>query len=334
MSEDKIKVVITDTEFGGVEVETKVFDEIGAEVVVLNTMDEETIIKATKDADAVMTEYAKITARVIAGFEKCKVISRYGIGVDMIDLDAAARAGIPVVNAPDYGIEEVATHTAALILCMARKVAVYDRALKAGQWGFGIGKPVRRLQGEVLGLIGFGNIGRMTAKFMYGLGMNVIAYDPYILAGDMALRGVRKAESMEELLKTADIVSLHVPLLESTRGMIGEKELKMMKPEAYLINTGRGGLVDENALVTALKEKRIAGAAIDTHSFEPLQKDNLLVNLDNVIMTPHCAFYSEESLLNIRRIPSEEVVRVIRGQKPRNLVNGKQLIKCGNMDFC
>ena len=323
------KVVITDTEFGGAEIEKKVLEEIGAEVTVLDSMEEAKIMRATEDADAVITEYAKLTARVIGNMKKCKVISRYGIGVDMIDLEAAGKAGIPVANAPDYGIEEVATHTAAMILALARKITVYDRELKSGKWGYQLGMPIRRLQGEVLGLIGYGNISRMVGQFMSGMGMKVIAYDPFIPAEKMAEWGAEKADDLSGLLSAADFVSLHVPLMEKTRGMIGEKELKMMKSSAFLINTGRGGLIDEEALAVALKEKRIEGAAIDTFPTEPILRENPLLKLDNAIVSPHCAFYSEESLQNLQRIPAEEIVRVLKGGKPRNLVNGKWLIQKG-----
>jgi D-3-phosphoglycerate dehydrogenase len=326
---ERYKVVITDTEFGGAEIEKKVLEGIGAEVTVLQTMDEEKIMRATEDADAVITEYAKLTAKVIGNMKKCRVISRYGIGVDMIDLEAAGKAGIPVANAPDYGIEEVATHTAALILALARKVTVYDRELKKGKWGYQLGMPIHRIQGEILGLVGYGNISRMVGRFMSGMGMKVVAYDPFIPAEKMAEQGAEKAGEVNELLAVSDFVSLHVPLMAETRGMIGEKELKTMKPSAGIINTGRGGLIDEAALVTALKENWISNAAIDTFPTEPIAWNNPLLKLDNVIVSPHCAFYSAESLQNLQRIPAEEIVRVLEGGKPKNLVNGKWLKEYG-----
>lgn len=325
----KFKVVITDTEFGGIEIEKKVFESIGAEVTVLDSMDENVIMQATEYADAVITEYAKLTAAVIGNMKNCRIITRYGIGVDMIDLDAAAKAGILVANAPDYGIEEVATHTAALILGLARKVVVFDRELKSGKWGYQLGMPIHRLQGETLGLVGYGNISRLVAKYMQGMGMKILAFDPFVSEERMLETGAEKANALEEILTKSDFVSLHVPLMEETRGMIGEKELKMMKPQAGIVNTGRGGLIDEKALVKALEEDWISGAAIDTFPMEPIQKDNPLLNLNNVIVTPHCAFYSEESLQNLQRIPAEEAVRVLTGEKPKNLVNGKFLAQYG-----
>jgi D-3-phosphoglycerate dehydrogenase len=327
MRQDKPKVVITDTEFGSVEIERQVLAEIGAEPIVLNTMDEDIIAKETADADAVITEYAKITPRIISGLRKCKVIARYGIGVDMIDLEAASRAGIPVANAPDYGIEEVATHTIAVFLTLARKTAVYDRALKDGKWGYKIGFPIYRLQGQTLGLIGFGNIARTVASMVSGLGLKVLAHDPFIGEDEMAKRNVVKAETVEEILRQADFVSLHIPLMESTRGMIGEKELAMMKPSAYLINTGRGGLINEESLVKALKKGRISGAGLDVFQQEPIREDSPLLKLENVLVTPHCAFYSEESLKNLQRMPAEEVVRVLKGGLPRSFVNRDLLAK-------
>ena len=333
MKQNGPKVVITDTEFGGggVEIERKVLSEIGAEIIVLNTMDEDIIARETKDADAVITEYAKITARIINGFEKCKVISRYGIGVDMIDLDAAAKVGIPVANAPDYGIYEVATHTIALILALARKVVVYDKALRKGDWGYKIGYPINRLQDQILGLVGFGNIARCIAQMALGLGIKVIASDPYVEAGEMAKLNIIKVDTVEELLKQSDFVSLHAPLMESTKGMIGEKELKTMKPTAYLVNTGRGGLINEDALIKALQEGWIRGAGLDVFQCEPINAQNPLLKLENVIITPHSAFYSEESLQSIQRMPAEEVVRVLKGGMPRSLVNKNLLVKYGKI---
>jgi len=326
---ERFKVVITDTEFGDVEIEKNVLEKIGAKVAVLHSMDEAEIMQATEDADAVITEYAKLTAKVIGNMKKCKVISRYGIGVDMIDLEAAGKAGIPVANAPDYGIEEVATHTAAMILALARKITVFDRELKSGKWGYQLGVPIHRLQGTILGLVGYGNISQMTGRFMQGMGMHVIAYDPFVAVERMAQTGVQKVDDFEELLVVSDFVSLHVPLTADTRGMIGKKELTAMKPSAFIVNTGRGGLIDEEALAEALEKNRIAGAAIDTFPMEPIAKENPLLKLDNAIVSPHCAFYSEESLRNLRRIPAEEIAQVLQGGKPRNLVNGKWLKQYG-----
>lgn len=329
MEKELYKVVLTDNDNYPIEIEKKVFSELNINFLYLNTKDPEEIIKESRDADALMCAYARIDSFVIAELNKCRVIVKYGIGVDNIDVDAASKAGIWVANLPDYAVFEVANHTMALIFALNRKITLFNSGIRKGLWGFTMGIPINRIDGQVLGLFGFGNIAQKVAQKAQGIGLKVIALDPFIDESFMSSKGVKKIEALEDLLKTSDFLSLHSPLNDSTKGLIGEKELKMMKPDAYLINTGRGGLIDEPILIKALKEKWIAGAGLDVFLKEPIDKDNELLKLENVILTPHAAYYSEQSLQNQRRMAAESALDVLKGGTPRSFINKSLLIKYG-----
>jgi len=278
-----------------------------------------------------MCTYAKINSAVIAKLKKCRVIVKYGIGVDNIDINAASEAGIWVANLPDYAILEVANHTIAMILALNRKLLVYNTGIRKGLWGFSMGVPINRLDGQVLGLTGFGNIAQSVAQKALGIGLRVIAFDPFIDKSYMNCRGVDKSDTLDDLLKNSDFVSLHAPLNDKTRKMFSEHEFKTMKPGAYLINTGRGGLIDESVLITALKENWISGAGLDVYSSEPIDKDNELLKLGNAILSPHAAYYSEESQQAQQRMAAESVLDVLKGGTPRSLFNKNLLIKYGKI---
>ncbi|MDR5694536.1 MAG: C-terminal binding protein [Armatimonadota bacterium] len=310
------KVVVTDYVFPSLDIEREILGAIGAELVPMQATSEEEILEAARDADGLLVCYAPVTRRVIEGLRKCRIIARYGIGVDNVAVDAAAERGIIVTNVPDYCIEEVSDHALALLLACARRISYLDRKVRSGRWEAKDAVPIFRLRGQVLGLVGFGKIPRNLAKKAKALGLEVIAYDPYIGAADMEAQGVEKVE-LETLLRRADFVSIHTPLTAETRGLIGEAQLRMMKPTAYLINTARGPIVKESALVRALQEGWIAGAALDVLETEPPPRDHSLFALDNVILTPHVGFYSEESLRELQRKAAEEVARVLTGQSPR-----------------
>jgi D-3-phosphoglycerate dehydrogenase / 2-oxoglutarate reductase len=317
------KIVITDHVFPSLATEQALLGAIGATIVLLAATSERDLLDAVADADALLVCYAPITSRVIDRMEKCRVIARYGIGVDNVDLEAAAAKGIVVTNVPDYCIDEVSDHALALLLACARRVVPLARSVRDGRWEAKDAAPIHRLRGEALGLVGFGKIPRRLAEKARPFGMRVIAYDPYIGAEEMTAYDVRKVE-LATLLAEADFVSVHAPLVAQTRGLIGDAQLRAMKRTAYLINTARGPLVIESALVRALREGWIAGAALDVVEQEPPAPDHPLRSLDNAILTPHVAFYSEESVQELQRKAVDEVVRALSGQPPRSPVNTPQ----------
>jgi len=330
MEKNIFKVVLADNEGKPVEIEKKILSEINVNFVYLNTLKNEIIINEAKDADALMCTYAKINSSVIPELKKCKVIVRYGIGVDNIDIDAASKAGIWVANLPpEYSLLEVANHTIAMILALNRKLVAYDAGIREGLWGFQIGVPIERLDGQILGLVGFGHIAQCVAKKALGVGLEVYSYDPYVDAFFMNEKSVKKVETLDSLLEESDIVSLHAPLNEKTSKIIGENQLKKMKKSAYLVNTGRGRLIDEAALVRALKENWIKGAGLDVYYNEPIEKDNELLKLKNTLLSPHAAYYSEQSQRNQQIMAAEAVVDVLKGKTPKSFFNKDLLIKYG-----
>jgi D-3-phosphoglycerate dehydrogenase len=315
----KAKVVLTDYVWESLDVEKKTLEGL-ADLVPLQTKKPDEFIAQAADCDALLNTYAgPITAEVMSKMPKCKIIARYGIGVDTIDLDAATAAGIIVTNNPTYCIEEVAEHTMALLLSAARKIAFYDRQVRSGRWEVPPGKPLFRVAGRTLGLVGFGNIARQVALRAASFGMRVIYADPYINEGQFDAPG--KKMELNALLGEADFVSLHPPLTPQTRKMISDDALSRMKPTAVLINCARGPVVDTDALVRALDAKKIAGCALDTTDPEPLPNPHPLRERDNVILNPHVAWYSEQALVGLQAGAPSEVKRVLSGEWPVNVVN-------------
>jgi D-3-phosphoglycerate dehydrogenase len=317
-------VAVTDSVFPSQEPERTVLSPLGVELRPGQCRSEEEILALAQDADAVLNCYAKMTARVIQGLRRCKLIARYGIGVDNVDLAAATRAGILVTNVPDYCVDEVSEHALAMLLALARHVVAADQAVKGGTWSVVAHADIRRLRGRTVGLLGFGQIARALAAKVQALGMRVLAVDPYVDKAVMGRHGVNAAD-FNTLLGESDVVSIHVPLSPETRGLIGSQELARMKPTAFLINTSRGGIVDEGALATALAEGRLAGAALDVLATEPPPADHPLRQARNVILTPHLAFYSRESVAELQTKAAEEVARALRGEAPRSPVNREVL---------
>ena len=316
---DKAKVVLTDYVWESLEVEKKTLAGI-AELVPLQTKKPEEFLGEAADCDALLNTYTgPITAEIMAKMPKCRIIARYGIGVDTIDLDAATAAGIIVTNNPTYCIEEVAEHTMALLLACARKVAFYDRQVRAGTWAVPPGKPLFRLDGSTLGLVGFGNIARQVAVRAAAFGMKVLYADPFVKEGQFSEPG-RKVE-LNELYESSDFVSTHPPLTPQTRGMVNDDALSRMKPTAFLINCSRGPIVDTEALVRALDAKKIAGCALDTTDPEPLPNPHPLRARENVVINPHVAWYSEKAMLGLQAGAPGEVRRVLCGEWPINVVN-------------
>lgn len=321
MSNKRPKIVITDCDHHSVEIEKKILSEIEPELILAGCNTEEEVIEIVQDADGIINQYVPITRRVIESLKRCKVIVRYGVGVDNIDIEAATEHKVMVVNVPDFCIDEVSTHAMALILACARGIILLDRKIKKKKWDFTFAKPFFRTQGKILGLFGLGNIARSVAKKASGFGFKIIAYDPYISKVEHGIELVK----FSQLLSDSDFVSIHVPLTEETKHTIGEKELKMMKRTAYLINTSRGPLVDEQALYVALKEGWIAGAALDVMEKEPPDWGDPLFTLENLIVTPHISFYSEESYVELKTKTAEAVLAVLKGERPRSVVNPQVL---------
>jgi D-3-phosphoglycerate dehydrogenase len=319
-------VAVTDYVFPSLEPEQRVLAPLGVDLRSAQCKSEEEIITLAKDADAILNCYAKMTTRVIENLSRCKIIARYGIGVDNVDLIAATRAGILVTNVPDYCIDEVSDHALALLLTLARHIVAADRAVKAGAWDVVAHAEIHRLRGQTLGLLGFGKIARALASKVKPLGMKVLAYDPYVEAKLIA-REEAEAVSLDRLLVEADVISIHVPLSPETRNLIGESELARMKLTALVINTSRGGIVDEQALAKALTAKRLGGAALDVLSVEPPPSDHPLRQAPNVILTPHLGFYSRESVVELQTKAAEEVARALKGEPPRSPINREVLAR-------
>ena len=310
----KAKVVITDYVWESLDVEHRTLDAL-ADIVALKTKKPDEFLHEAADCDALLNTYAgPITAQDMARMPKCRIIARYGIGVDTIDLGAATAAGIIVTNNPSYCIEEVAEHTMALLLACARKVAFYDRMVRAGRWEVPPGKPLFRLVGRTLGLVGFGNIARQVAARAAAFGMRVLFFDPFVKEGS-------GKTDLEKLLAESDFLSLHPPLTPQTRKMMNDEALAKMKPTAFLINCARGPVVDTDALVRALDAKRIAGCALDTVDPEPLPNPHPLRGRENVILLPHAAWYSEQAMAGLQAGAPGEVRRVLSGEWPVNVVN-------------
>jgi D-3-phosphoglycerate dehydrogenase len=313
------KVVLTDYVWESLAVEKNILDGL-ATLVPLQTRTAEEFLPEAEDCDALLNTYAgPITAAAMARMPRCRIIARYGIGVDTIDLVAATEAGIIVTNNPTYCIEEVAEHTMSLLLACARKVAFYDRLVRKGRWEVPPAKPMFRVAGRTLGLVGFGNIARAVAVRAAGFGMRVLFADPFVSAGQFQAPGEKK--EFLEMLRASDFVSLHPPLAPETRGMMNDAALAAMKPTAFLINCSRGPIVDTAALVRALDAGRIAGCALDTTDPEPLPDPHPLRGRENVTITPHAAWYSEQALVGLQAGAPNEVRRVLTGEWPVNVVN-------------
>jgi len=315
----KAKVVLTDYVWDSLEVERQILGEL-AELVPMKTKTPDEFLGAAADCDALLNTYAgPITAEVMSKMPKCRIIARYGIGVDTIDLDAATKTGIIVTNNPTYCIEEVAEQTMALILSSARKIAFYDRMVRGGRWAVPPGKPMFRLVGRTLGLVGFGNIARQVAVRAAAFGMKILYVDPLVKEAQFDVPG--QSVDLDRLLRESDFVSLHPPLTPQTRKMIDDEALGKMKRTAVLVNCARGPVVDTDALVRALDAGKIAGCALDTTDPEPLPDPHPLRGRDNVIITPHTAWYSEQAMVGLQAGAPGEVRRVLSGEWPRNVVN-------------
>lgn len=301
---------------------------VHAEVKVLNlevNAPEEVIARYVGDADAIITRLSRIGREVIYKSEKLKVIGKHGAGYDNIDTKAATERSIPVVYTPYAPAESVANHVMSLVLALAKGIILADRKLREDPkegWKFRYKFTGDILRGKVLGLIGLGRIGSLVAKFAKVFGMEIIYYDT-VRKQDLERLLDIKYTSLTDLLRTSDFVSVNVPLSEETRKLVGESELDLMKESAYLINTSRGAIVDEEALCRYLRDKKIAGAALDVYAVEPISPDNPLLKLENIILTPHMAAHTNDFFVTAAKTVAEDVLRVLRGEKPLYIANPK-----------
>lgn len=315
-----MKVLITDHVYPSLDFERDKLKALGAELIQSPGSGEEVLVKAVQGVDLVIVCFAEITEKVIAAMDKCKGICRTGIGVNNINIPAATKKGILVTNVPDYCIEEVSDHALSLILALARKVVLLDRTVQGGIWSIEKSRPLYRLRGKTLGILGFGRIGRLLAEKVKPFELKILAYDPYVNAESMSKAGVTKSE-LADIFKEADYISLHLPLTPETENIINTQNLGLMKRSACIINVSRGPLIDETALYEALKAGAIAGAGLDVLKSEKYNPANPLFTLDNIIITPHAAFYSEESTQELREKSLRDAISILEGKTPVYLLN-------------
>jgi D-3-phosphoglycerate dehydrogenase len=307
-------IAFTENIFPTLEPAEKALARLNPTIRMAKSTSAEDILEVARDADAILVTYAKLTADLINQFTRCKAIGRFGLGVDNIDLPACKAKGIAVNYVPDYCIHEVSDHTMAMLLALIRKIPLSNKTVQAGRWEMPVVVPIRRITGTVLGLLGFGNIPRLVAPKAKAFGMKVIAFDPYAKPDVFKNAGVESVD-FDTLLATSDYVSVHAPHTPQTRGMVNAAAFAKMKKGALIVNTARGPLIDEPALIAALDSGQVGGAALDVVAVEPLAKDSPLLGRDNVILTPHTAFYSIESLDELQSKAASDVARVLSGEK-------------------
>ena len=307
-------IAVTDSVFPSLDPAKAALAKLDPTFVMSKSANADDILAVAKDADAILVTYAKLTRDILTQLTKCKAIGRFGLGVDNIDLPAAKEKGIAVNYVPDYCIREVSDHAMALLLALIRKIPLSNKLVQSGRWEMPAVVPIRRIEGTVLGLVGFGNIPRLMAPKAQAFGIKVIAYDPF--AKPEAFKAA-KVESVgfDTLLKTADYISVHAPLMPATRGMMNADAFGKMKKGAYLVNTARGPMIDEPALIAALDSGQLGGAGLDVVAAEPLAKDSKLLHRDNVIISPHTGFYSIEALTELQTKCATDVAHVLSGQK-------------------
>lgn len=320
------KIVIADFDFGDTEIEREILVEAGFQLIALQAKSEAELIDHIRDCDAVISQYARIGRNLIDAMQHCRVIARYGIGVDIVDVEAATAKNIQVTNVQDYCTDEVADHAIALLMCLARRLIDYNAATHRGEWKWQSGRPIFRIRGRTMGIVSFGRIGRAIAARGKALGLHLIVYDPYVEAAVFEAAGVERV-GREEIFHRSDFLMMQVPMTPETRHFAGEQELWSMPRNAIIINTGRAQTIDNSALFKILAEGHLAGAGLDDIEEEPAKQkfwspqDNPLFALSNVIITPHSAYYSEQSIRLARETAAEEVLRVLQGQRPRFPVN-------------
>jgi len=321
----KYKLLMDTHDWDSIEIEKNILAKVDCQVLPLEFSNDDELIEAIQTADALLPRYVNIQRRHIEAMKRCQIISRSGIGVDIVDVDAASEHGIWVTNVPSYCEDEVADHGTALILACTRKIPVYNAAVKQGLWKWQSGKQILRMGDAIFGLIGFGKIGKLIWQRMKGFGCQGLVYDPYVPFEVIENEGAKQVD-LETLLRSADIVHIQCPLTSQTFHLIQENRLRMMKSTAILTNASRGPIIEEKALYRALKEGWIAMAGLDDLEEEPAKvrewkPTNPLFQLPNVIVTPHTAWYSEQSVEEVKRVSASEIARVLSGQLPLYPVN-------------
>jgi D-3-phosphoglycerate dehydrogenase / 2-oxoglutarate reductase len=323
------RVVVTDHVFADLDTERELLGAAGHELVFEGNVTAPDDVRArVTGADAVLNCYTAMPREVIEALDGCRIIARYGIGIDTIDLEEASARRILVTNVPDYCIDEVSDHALALILALARGVARLDRSVRGGSWSMADAPPIHRLRGRVLGLVGFGRIARALAVKAAALGFTVVASDPYVPDDLVRAAGV-EPRSLEDLFAEADVLSIHAPLTDGTRHLLGADAFARMKPGAVVVNTSRGPLVDRAALLEALESGRLGGAGLDVLETEPPDPADPLLTHPNVVVTPHAAFMSIESVAELRRKAAEQVVIALAGDTPPYAVNAEAVAAAG-----
>ena len=312
----RYSVIVTDARYFSEAIQD-ILKQVDAELILAPCRSEDEVISQASKADAIITTSAIFSKQVLENLYQCKFIIRCGVGIDNIDVKAATEKGILVAYLPDFYIEDVSNHIMALILGSSRKITFTDRLVRDGKCSFNKIQPIKQLKSKVLGLVGFGKISRCLLPKLKPFNFQVLVYDPYI---SILPREVEKAD-LPSLISRADFIIMNCPLTEENREMIGEREFNLMKPEVYIINTARGALINEVSLIKAIREKRISGVALDVVTQEPVPSDHPLLQFDNVIITPHIAWYSEESLEEARLKAAEDVVKVLKGDLPKYPVN-------------
>ena len=317
----RFTVVIADDRYAGYDEERAVLAEVDADVRVFSSSSVSEGPAAFRDADAILVNLFPMTTEVIESLPRCRVISRYGVGTDNVDIEAATRRGIWVAFVPDYCFEEVADHALALLLGCIRKIGYKDRMVRAGKWNTHKDQPCYRIEGKTLGILGYGNAAHTLLRKVSGLGFGrVLMCDPYVRSSTIKAAGGQPVD-LPTLLSQSDYISVHVPLTEETRHMIGRAELALVKPGALLVNTARGPVLDEAALFDALRDGRLGGAGLDVFETEPLPADSPLRQLENVVLTDHAGWYSEESEVELKTKAARNAASVLAGGRPIYPVN-------------
>ena len=314
-------IAVTDSVFPSLDPAIAALARLDPQMRMAESSAADDILAVAREADAILVTYAKLPGELLRQLTRCKAIGRFGLGVDNIDVKVAAELGIVVTYVPDYCMQEVSDHAMALLLALARKVPLSNKLVQSGRWEMPAVVPLRRLAGQVLGLVGFGNIPRALAPKAAAFGLEIIAHDPYVAREVFAACGV-EAVSFESLLARADFISMHAPLTPATRGLLGAAAFAQMKRGTMIVNTARGPLIDEAALLAALDSGALGGAALDVVVSEPLPKDSPLLGRDNLILTPHTAFYSVEALEELQTKCAADVARVLSGEPPIYPVKG------------
>jgi len=318
------QVLVTDFAWKDLSIEREVLGHAAATVVVANTASEAELMQLAPALHGILTCWKAVSGNVIRRATQCLSIGRFGIGLDNIDVSSATEAGIIVTNVPAYCVDEVSDHAMALILSCARKTAFYDRNIKNGSYDLQAGPPLYRIKGKTLGIVGFGKIGKALCAKARAFGLNIIIYDPHIDDGSAAQAGVVRV-SFSEIVKESDFISIHVPLSDETAGLFNYQTFQEMKRSAIIVNTSRGGIIDSSALLAALNEELIAGAGLDVLSQEPPAPGDRLIAHPRTVVTPHAAFNSEESLVELRKTAAAQMADVLCGRRPQNIVNPQVL---------